>query len=247
MKCNIKNIQRKRTDNHEARESLIEFRCFDCGFEYETTTDWDSGNQLDEEEEVMKDFNAKHASHLKAMPVPAEILKQQVKEIEGRVEVKKETKQSEQTKQINLNALVLMDSTINPDDIYIEGFDGFLKKQSFELPSIVVRGNARGFSKSKKKTKLVQKTKYSSTVLWLEKNVRIENPIIQRVFYFETTRRRDKDNFDISTKPIIDGMQSAQVFKDDSEVVFLPTLFRKGKNRVEILLFKAVPPVMLFK
>lgn len=247
-KCDSKNIEVKKMQNYEARESLVIMKCLDCGFEFESTTDWDSGSQIDQEQIINDDFASEHLNFSKTKGTKTEILKSQVKEIEKRTETK-QIKITLQKKEIETSSTttILLDSKIDPFTVYREGLHGFIEKKSFNLPSKKIRGNSRGHSKSKLKVKINKSLKISSTVLWLENRQRVENPIIQRIFYFETNRTRDKDNFDISTKPIIDGMQKAHIFKDDSQVIFLPTLFRKGESRVEILLFDTVPPVVLFK
>jgi len=69
------------------------------------------------------------------------------------------------------------------------------------------------------------------------KKPRSKDAEVQRIYYFKNKRGRDKDNFDIMTKPYMDGFEKIGLFDNDCYVSYLKTEFNIDRKdpRLELI------------
>lgn len=90
------------------------------------------------------------------------------------------------------------------------------------IPPTILRPNSR--SHWGKKSKVTKKMRFLSSIAFKKDIPELYNRLfepyesvtIQRLFYFKTNRRRDKDNFNAGTKAFNDGMVDSGLLCDDS-------------------------------
>ena len=86
------------------------------------------------------------------------------------------------------------------------------------------------------------KSEWSEAVQWIAQSkhngLPLKNPRVTLTCYFRTKHKRDKDNFSIVAKVVLDGLTKAGIIEDDnSEAIDLRPLefdYDKRKPRVEI-------------